>query len=110
PRRPPGARVVTMPIGPPPWYFDGPETLAERRGPTRQELDAAVPDHPVYIRGPWGYWNKPPLWSFANSLALQRAGVDRDTRPPSPTVQIERHPDTGHLTPPFPQPYTIPIL
>ena len=72
--RPPGEWVVTMPIGTPPWYFDGPETLEEGRGPTRQELDAAAPDHPVYIRGPWGYWNKPPLWSFASSLALQRAG------------------------------------
>ena len=82
-----------MPIGTPPWYFDGPETLAEGRGPTRQELDAVVPDHPVYIRGPWGYWNKPPLWSFANSLALQRAGIDRDTQSPSPTVVIERDPD-----------------
>ena len=78
--RPPGEWVVTMPIGTPPWYFDGPETLAERRGPTRHELDAAVADHPVYIRGPWGYWNKPPLWSFANSMALQKAGIDRDTR------------------------------
>ena len=108
--RPPGEWVVTMPIGTPPWYFDGPETLAERRGPTRHELDAAVADHPVYIRGPWGYWNKPPLWSFANSMALQKAGIDRDTRPPSSTVEIERDPETGEPTGAFRETYPVPIL
>ena len=108
--RPPGEWVVTMPIGTPPWYFDGPETLAERRGPTRQELDAVAPNHPVYIRGPWGYWNKPPLWSFANSMALHLAGIDRDTASPSPTVQIERDPETGELTGVFRETYPIPIL
>lgn len=108
--RPPGEWVVTMPIGSPPWYFDGPETLQEGRGPTRQELDAIAPDHPVYIRGPWGYWNKPPLWSFANSLALQQAGIDRGTQPPAPTVAIERDPATGELTGAFRETYPIPIL
>src|SRR5947209_808196 len=45
-------------------------------------LDAAAPDHPAYIRGIWGYWNKPPVVSIANSAALARAGVTRDTVPP----------------------------
>ncbi len=40
------------------------------------------PDHPVYVRGIWGYWNKPPVVSIANSAALVRAGVTRDTVPP----------------------------
>ncbi len=35
----PGEWVVTMPIGDPPYYFDVPEILAEKRWPTRQELD-----------------------------------------------------------------------
>jgi predicted amidohydrolase YtcJ len=45
----PGEWIVTMPIGDPPYYFDVPEILAEKRWPTRQELDAAAPDNPVYI-------------------------------------------------------------
>jgi predicted amidohydrolase YtcJ len=32
----PGEWVVTMPIGDPPYYFDMPESLAEKRWPTRQ--------------------------------------------------------------------------
>ncbi len=36
----PGEWIVTMPIGDPPYYFDVPDILAEKRWPTRQELDA----------------------------------------------------------------------
>jgi predicted amidohydrolase YtcJ len=46
----PGEWIVAMPIGDPPFYLDVPEILAEKRWPTRQELDAAAPDNPVYIR------------------------------------------------------------
>ena len=80
--RPAGEWVVTMPVGQPPFYLDVPQCLAEKRMPTRGELDAAAPAHPVYIRGIWGYWNKPPILSVANSLALRLAGVTRDTIPP----------------------------
>ena len=78
-RRPAGEWIVTMPLGAPPFYLDQAGGLAEKRWPTRADLDAAAPDHPVYIRGIWGYWNKPPVYSVANSLALARAGVTRDT-------------------------------
>ncbi len=81
-RRPKGEWIVTMPVGTPPFYRDAPDGLAERRWPTRADLDAAVPDHPVYIRGIWGYWNRPPVTSIANSAALARAGITRDTVPP----------------------------
>jgi hypothetical protein len=80
--RKPGEWIVTMPVGAPPFYLDPPSTLAERRWPTRADLDAAAPDHPVYVRGIWGYWNKPPVYSIANSAALRRAGITRDTVPP----------------------------
>jgi len=87
----PGAWIVTMPIGDPPYYFDVPELLAEKRWPTRQELDAAAPDHPVYIRSIWGYWRGTmPLVSCANTQALRRAGVDRNTISPVETLTIEK--------------------
>jgi len=80
--RKPGEWIVTMPIGSPPFYQDAPGGLAEKRWPTREELDQAAPEHPVYIRGIWGYWNRPPVHSIANSRALALAGVRRDTMPP----------------------------
>jgi hypothetical protein len=80
--RKPGEWIVTMPVGTPPFYQDAPDGLAEKRWPTRAELDAAAPEHPVYIRGIWGYWNRPPVYSAANSRALAAAGVTRQTVPP----------------------------
>jgi predicted amidohydrolase YtcJ len=85
--RKPGEWIVTMPVGTPPFYIDAPACLAENRWPTRADLDAAAPDHPVYVRGIWGYWNKPPVHSVANTAALRRAGITRDTAPP-PGVRI----------------------
>ncbi len=90
-RTPKGQWIVTMPIGEPPYYFDLPESLAERRWPTRAELDEAAPDHPVYIRPIWGYWRHTlPLVSIANSRALALAGITRDTPPPAEGITIER--------------------
>jgi predicted amidohydrolase YtcJ len=90
-RRPAGEWIVTMPVGAPPFYLNVPECLAERRMPDRHDLDAAAPDHPVYIRGIWGFWNEPPIFYAANSLALRLAGIGRDT--PAPTgVEIVREP------------------
>jgi hypothetical protein len=80
--RKPGEWIVTMPVGSPPFYQDAPDGLAERRWPTRADLDAAAPEHPVYIRGIWGYWNRPPVYSVANSRALALAGVTRASVPP----------------------------
>jgi predicted amidohydrolase YtcJ len=85
----PGEWIVTMPIGDPPYYWDVPDILAEKRWPTRQELDAAAPDHPVYIRSIWGFWRHlPPLVSCANTEALRRAGITRDTVSPVESLQI----------------------
>ena len=87
----PGEWIVTMPIGDPPYYFDVPESLAEKRWPTRQELDVAAPENPVFIRSIWGYWRGTfPLVSCANTEALRRAGVTRDTVSPVDTVKIEK--------------------
>ena len=97
----PGEWIVTMPIGDPPYYFNVPDILAEKRWPTRQELDAAAPNNPVYIRSIWGYWRGTlPIVSCANTDALKRAGITRDTVSP---IEIgpdrkgcKRRPD-GHL-------------
>jgi predicted amidohydrolase YtcJ len=87
----PGEWIVTMPIGDPPYYFGVPDNLAERRWPTRAELDAAAPNNPVYIRAIWGYWRGTfPLVSCANTSALARAGITRDTISPIATVTIEK--------------------
>ncbi|HUF62978.1 MAG TPA: amidohydrolase [Verrucomicrobiales bacterium] len=57
--------------------------LREQRYPTRAELDAVAPQHPVVFR-------TGPDASF-NSLALKLTGVDRDFRIPSGTPgRIER--------------------
>jgi len=63
--------------------------LAERRLPTRQELDSAAPDNPVLVKR--GGHN-----DVANSMALRLAGVSAATRPPEGGV-IERD-GTGEPT------------
>ena len=93
----PGEWVTTMPVGEPPNYADTPSNLAEGRFPNRWDLDKVSPDNPVYIRGAWTPWNVPPSVAIANSLALQLAGIDRNTQPPDSSVTIE-HDDTGEPT------------
>src|SRR6478736_5262754 len=88
---PRGEWIVTMPIGDPPYYFDVPDILAEKRWPTRHDLDAAAPNNPVYIRSIWGFWRgTTPLVSCANTEALRRAGITRDTVSPVEALTIEK--------------------
>ncbi|MGH7305819.1 MAG: amidohydrolase [Candidatus Rokuibacteriota bacterium] len=90
----PGDWIVTMPLGEPPYYFDVPRNLREKRFPTRRDLDRVAPRNPVYIRSIWGYWRHTlPLVSIANSEALRFAGITRDTVPPWDGISIER--DSG---------------
>jgi hypothetical protein len=49
--------------------------LAERRHPTRHDLDRVAPDHPVVLHR---VWNR----LVANSRAIERAGIARDTPDP----------------------------
>lgn len=58
-------------------------SLAERRLPTRHELDAATRDHPVLLRG----IGKHVI--AANSAALAAAGIGRET-PDPPGGRVER--------------------
>ena len=79
---PPGAWLVAV---------DWNESLlAERRAPTRAELDAAVPEHPVFAL------HYSCHRAVANSRALALAGIDRHTAAP-PGGVIERS-DRGEPT------------
>ncbi len=62
--------------------------LAERRHPTRIDLDRVSTRHPIYIGHTSGHLG------VANSLALELAGITRETPDPSGGV-IRRDPETG---------------
>jgi predicted amidohydrolase YtcJ len=64
---------------------------AEGRRLTREDLDAAAPDHPVFISHRGGHT------AYVNSLALKMAGVDEKTPDPS-GGKFDRDPATGRLT------------
>lgn len=87
-KTPRGEWIVTMPIGEPPYYWDADTVLAEGRLPNRHDLDSVAPDHPVCIASPSGYWGEPPCYTVLNSLALKLNGIDRDTTPRVPGVEI----------------------
>jgi predicted amidohydrolase YtcJ len=63
-----------------------PTRMKEGRLPTKAELDAAAPDHPVY-------WNCGPV-SIANSKALEISAINRETPNPSPG-EIVKDPTSG---------------
>ena len=65
--------------------FDGQETI---RGPKKEHLDAISPDKPVILTSYDGH----SIW--ANSKALETAGITKDTPDPEAGV-IERDPVTG---------------
>jgi predicted amidohydrolase YtcJ len=80
---PEGEWIVFMPMGAPPFdYMNNPKLLKEGRFPTRHDLDAVAPNHPVYIRNVWGWWSRPPYPAIANSAALKQVGITRHTADP----------------------------
>ncbi len=89
--RAPGEWIVTMPLGDPPEFEGMPDLLREGRFPNRWELDQAAPDNPVLIKPGWGYWRVTlPLVGIANSRALALAGIDKKTRSPAASLEIDR--------------------
>ncbi len=64
---------------------------AEGRAITRDDLDAAVPEHPVLIEHRGGHT------AYLNSAGLARAGVDERT-PDPPGGRFDRDAATGRLT------------
>lgn len=84
----PGDWIVTMPIGTPPFFFNAVAQLAEGRAPDRFDLDAAAPDHPVYIPGLFGNWGAPPGHSCLNTKALALNGITRASTPSIGGIEI----------------------
>jgi predicted amidohydrolase YtcJ len=86
------AAAKTKPAGT--WIMVGggwmPTQFAERRLPTRAELDAAAPGHPVYVQ----ILGRAAL---VNSAALRALGITRAT-PDPPGGHFERDAKTGDLT------------
>jgi predicted amidohydrolase YtcJ len=62
--------------------------LEERRHPTRWDLDPVTPENPVSIRRLCGHI------MIVNSLALEQAGITKDTKDPE-GGRIDRVPETG---------------
>jgi predicted amidohydrolase YtcJ len=83
-RVPPGSWIVAV------GHDQG--RLAERRHPTRADLDAAVPEHPLLVYRACSHI------ALANSRALELAGISAAT-PDPPGGRLERHGDelTGVL-------------
>ncbi len=76
------------------WIFGAREDdskLAEKRHPTRWELDEGAPNHPVIISTVGGHF------SIANSKAFEKAGITKNTKDPVGGM-IERDPETKELT------------
>jgi predicted amidohydrolase YtcJ len=65
--------------------------FAEKRLPTRYDLDAASPDNPVIL------YHQSGQLCVVNSKALELAGVTKQTSAPQDGA-IEKHEDTGELT------------
>lgn len=86
------AAAKTKPAGS--WIVVGggwvPTQFAERRFPTRADLDAVAPKHPVYIQ----YLRQGAL---LNTAALAAVGINRDA-PDPPGGRFERDPGTGEPT------------
>ena len=72
-------------------YQEDDSKLAEKRHPTRWELDVASREHPIIISTVGGHF------SMANSKAFDMAGVTKET--PDPVGgRFDRDPETGEMT------------
>ena len=84
-------RAETLPKGR--WvqgYGYNESKLKEKRYPNRYDLDKASADHPISVTRQGGHDG-----IRVNSLALEMAGVSKDTPDPEPPSYIERDPETG---------------
>jgi len=91
-RTSPGEWIVTMAVGDPPDYFNVPESLEEKRWPTRWDLDEVSPDNPVYINAPI---MRAPNTAILNSYGLKLMGITKDTPSDQQGAEIVKDPETG---------------
>ncbi|MBW2541834.1 MAG: amidohydrolase, partial [Deltaproteobacteria bacterium] len=63
-----------------------------RDGPHKRDLDAIVPDRPVWITS--AIWHS----SWLNSKGLEALGVDKNTPDPRPGIAVYARDETGELT------------
>jgi len=92
---PKGEWIVCTPIGEPHYFIRRNYTaLAERRMPDRHVLDAAAPEHPVWIMA-WA--PRTPNVTAFNSLALRRLGLNRQMPERVCDVWFDKD-DAGELT------------
>jgi predicted amidohydrolase YtcJ len=72
------------------WGYDD-SNIEEHRHPTRADLDRVSTRHPIYIQHVSGWL------SSANSLALDKAGIDHDSPDPA-DGKIHKEPTSGEPT------------
>ena len=91
----PGAWVVAMPIGDPPYFLNANALREAGVVPSLQELDAIAPENPVYIQAPT---NRVPNFAVLNSAALRASGIDANTHiSPHSRVEVKDGKPTGIL-------------
>lgn len=90
-KTPPGEWILTAPIGEPPFYFDVPDILKEKRWPTRWDLDEVSPNNPVYIAAAI---SQTPNTAILNSFGLKLMDVTEDTPTEQNGVEIVKDPKT----------------
>jgi len=88
-RVPAGEWIVCNPVAEEPEALRYPDRLAERRWPTRHDLDRAAPAHRVYIEPPSLV---APGAAIMNSAAMAALGIGPDTPMPE-GVRMELGPD-----------------
>jgi len=94
-KKSPGEWIVTSPIGDPPYYFNVPGILKEKRCPTRWDLDEISPENPVLISAAH---SRVPNTAILNSFALKLMGVTKDTPVDQQGVEIVKDPQTNEPT------------
>ena len=77
-KRQPEEWIILEPPGAPPFHFHMPEQLVEGRFPTREELDQAAPENPVYMKS--SDFHEAPT-SIFNTRALEALGITPGSSP-----------------------------